>query len=63
MAGGGIASPTFAARQATSSNTQVLEARIDQLGDRIELMQPIVRVSDINRINRQSVKVQQSADL
>lgn len=63
MAGGGIASPTFAARQATNSNTQGLEARIDQLGDRIEQMQPIVRVTDINRVNRQTVRVQQSADL
>lgn len=63
FAGGGIASPTFAARQATNSNTQGLEARIDQLGDRIEQMQPIVRVTDINRVNRQAVKVQQSADL
>lgn len=63
MAQGGIASPTFAARQATNSNTQALEAQISQLGDRIETMQPVVRVTDINRINRQSVKVQQSADL
>jgi hypothetical protein len=63
FAGGGIASPTFAARQATNSNTQGLEARIDQLGDRIEQMQPIVRVTDINRVNRQTLKVQQSADL
>ena len=63
MAQGGIASPTFAARNATNSNTQGLESRIDQLGDRIERMQPVVRVTDINRVNRQSVKVQQSADL
>ena len=63
FAGGGIASPTFAARQATNSNTQGLEARIEQLGNRIEQMQPIVRVTDINRINQQTVRVQQSADL
>lgn len=63
MAAGGIASPTFAARQATASTTQGLEARVDALGDRIEQMQPIVKVTDINRINRQTVKVQQTSDL
>lgn len=63
MAAGGIASPTFAARQATNSNTKALEARVDALGDRIEQMQPVVKVTDINRVNGQLVKVKQSADL
>jgi hypothetical protein len=63
MASGGIASPTFAARSASSNQNAVLESQIAQLGDRIAEMQPVVRVSDINRINQQTVRVQQSADL
>jgi hypothetical protein len=63
MASGGIASPTFAARSASNNQNAVLESQIAQLGDRIAEMQPVVRVSDINRINQQTVRVQQSADL
>jgi len=63
MAAGGIASPTFAARQASMNQNAVLEAQISQLGDRIENIQPIVRVSDINRVNQQTAQVQQSAEL
>lgn len=63
MAAGGIASPTFAARQASTNNNAQLEFQIASLGDRIERMQPVVRVTDINRINGQAVRVQQSANL
>lgn len=62
MAAGGIASPTFAARQAASNNNTI-ESQISALGDRIENIQPIVRVTDINRVNQQTAQVQQSADL
>ena len=63
MAAGGIASPTFAARQASNqglSSGDITRAMSDAMTN---LPVQYVRVSDINRVNRQTVKVQQSADL
>lgn len=63
MAAGGVASATVATRGASANTTAVLEARIDNLGNRIAEMQPIVKVTDINRVNGQLVKVQSTSDL